>query len=42
MIMKYQKPINLFDNKPNQPSKFRTKQWVKINECSIGKYNTSS
>ena len=32
--MKYQKIINLLDNTPNQPSKFRTANWVEINdEC---------
>ena len=25
--MEYQKIINLLDNTPNQPSKFRTKNW---------------
>ena len=30
--MEYQKIINLLDNTPNQPSKFRTKKWVEINE----------
>ena len=25
--MEYQKITNLLDNKPNQPSKFRTKIW---------------
>ena len=28
--MKYQKIINLLENRPNQPSKFRTKNWVEI------------
>ena len=26
--MEYQKIINLLNNKPNQPSKFRRKNWV--------------
>ena len=31
--MKYQKIINLMDNtNNNQPSKFRTKIWVKVND----------
>ena len=30
--MKYQKIINLLDNTPNQPSKFRTKNWFEIND----------
>ena len=28
--MEYQKIINLLDNTQNQPSKFRTKNWVEI------------
>ena len=38
--MEYKKIINLLDNKPNQPSKFRTKNWVEINEELRGTYNT--
>ena len=30
--MKYLKITNLLDNTPNQPSKFKTKNWVEINE----------
>ena len=37
--MKYQKIINFLDNKPNQPSNFKTKNWVEINDESRGKYN---
>ena len=29
--MEYQKIIYLLDNKPNQPTKCRTKSWVEIN-----------
>ena len=32
--MEYQKIINLLDNTSNQPFKFRTKNWVEINEAS--------
>ena len=32
--MEYQKIINLLDNAPNHPSKFRTKNWVEINDDS--------
>ena len=32
--MEYQKIINLLDNIPNQPPKFKTKNWVKINDES--------
>ena len=34
--MKYQKTPNLLDNISNQPSKFRTKNWVKINDDIAG------
>ena len=30
--MEYQKTISLLDNTPNQPCKFRTKNWVEIND----------
>ena len=29
--MEYQKVINLLDNTTNEPSKFRTKNWVEMN-----------
>ena len=44
IIMEYQK-INLLDNTPNQPSKFKTKNrvgWVGINDEAGGTYNTNS
>ena len=34
--------MNLLRNTPNQPSKFRTKTWVKINDESLGLYNIGS
>ena len=37
--MKYQKIINLLDNASNQPSKFRTKNWVEINDDIRGAYS---
>ena len=40
--MKYKKIINLLDNTPNQPSKFRTKNLVEINDDSRETYNTNS
>ena len=40
--MEYQKIINLLDNIPNEPTKFRTKNWVEINDESRGTYNTNS
>ena len=40
--MEYQKIANLIDNTSNQPSKFRTKNWVEINDESRGAYNVNS
>ena len=40
--MEYQKTINFLENAPNQPNKFRTKNWAKINDDWRGKYNTNS
>ena len=40
--MEYQKVINLLENAPNQPTKFRTKNWVEINVDLHGTYNTNS
>ena len=37
--MEYQKTINMFDNTPNPPSKFRTRNWVKISDESRVTYN---
>ena len=34
--MEFQKISNLLDNTPDQPSKFRTKKWVEINDESRG------
>ena len=36
--MEYQKIINLLVNTSNQPSKFKTKNWVQINHESRGTY----
>ena len=36
--MEYQKILNFLDNALNQPSKFRTKNWVEINDESRGTY----
>ena len=38
-IIDDQKIINLLDNTPNQPSKFKTKNWVEINDESQETYN---
>ena len=39
--MEYQKIANLLDSAPNQPSKFRTRNWVEINDESRGNYANS-
>ena len=40
--MEYQKITNLLDNASNQSSKFRTKNWVEINDESREGYNIYS
>ena len=40
--MEYQTIANLTDDASNQPSKFRTKNWVEINDESRGTYNINS
>ena len=40
--MEYQKIANLIDGASNQPSKFRTKNCVEINDESRGTYNVNS
>ena len=40
--MECQKVANLIDDTSNQPSKFRTKNWVEINDESRGAYNVNS
>ena len=40
--MKYQKIANLIDDASNHPSKFRTKNWVEINDELRGTYNVNS
>ena len=37
--MEYQKIANLLENVSNQPSKFRTRDWVEINDESKVNYN---
>ena len=39
--MEYQKIVNLLDSASNQPSKFRTKNWVEINDNSRGTYGVN-
>ena len=40
--MEYQEIANLIDDTSNQPSKFRTRNWVEINDESRGAYNVNS
>ena len=41
--MKYQKVANLIDRESSsEPSKFKTKNWVEINDESRGTYNVNS
>ena len=40
--MEYQKMTNLFNKMPNQPSKFRTKNWIEINEYARETHNKDS
>ena len=40
--MEYQKIANLLDDASNQPSKFKRKNWVEINDESKGIYNVNS
>ena len=40
--MEYQKIASLIDDTSNQPSKFRTRNWVEINDESRGAYNVNS
>ena len=40
--MEYQKIINFLDNTPNQPAKFRTKNWAEINDVAHVMYNINS
>ena len=41
--MEYQKIVNLLnDASSSQPSKFKTKNWVEVNDESRGTYNVNS
>ena len=40
--MENQKIANLLENETNEPSKFRTKNWVEINDESRGTYTGNS
>ena len=40
--MEYQKIANLMDDASKKPSKFRTRNWVEINDESRGAYNVNS
>ena len=39
--MEYQKIANLLDNAPNQPSRFRIRNWVEINDDPKGTYTNA-
>ena len=39
--MKYQKIANLLDSASNKPSKFKTRNWVEINDDIRGTYSTN-
>ena len=39
--MEYQKIVNLLDNASNQSSKFRTRNWVEINDDKRGTYTSN-
>ena len=41
-MSEYQKMINLLDETTNQPSKFRTRNWIAINNESKGRYDNSN
>ena len=41
-MMEHLKIINLLDNTPNEPTKFRTKNWVEINDESRRTCKTNS
>ena len=41
IIMEYQKIANLLNDESNQPSKFRTRNWVEINDESRGAYTSN-
>ena len=42
IIIEYQKTINLLYNTPNQPTKFRGKNWVEKNDDVCGTYIINS
>ena len=42
MRIEYQNMINLLENTANQPSKFKTKNWVEVNDDAHGTCNTNS
>ena len=40
--MEYQTIANSLENTPDQPSKFRKKSWVEVNDKSSGTYKVNS
>ena len=41
-MMEYKAIINLLDNTQNEPSEFRTRNWVEIYNESLGTYKASN
>ena len=41
IIMEYQKIANLLNDESSQPSKFRTRNWIEINDESRGTYTSN-
>ena len=41
IIMEYQKIANLLENETKEPCKFRTRNWVEINDESRGTYTSN-
>ena len=39
--MEYQKIANLLNDESKQPSKFRTRNWVEINDDARGEYSSN-
>ena len=39
--MEYQKIVNLLNDESNQPSKFRTRNWIEVNDESRRTYTSN-
>ena len=40
--MEYQKIVNLLNDESNQPSKFRTRNWIEVNDESRRTYTSNA